>query len=238
MDVDRRRVLVVGAYFVDVASHIAHVSEELQSSREWDVDQRWIALGEHCLPAMADRTALVSPERVPKFTLLNRVMGALDPGRYAYVVVCDDDIRLPREFLDGYLRMVERYGLALAQPARTHGSYTDHHFVTQLLGIDARETRFVEIGPLFSMRDDALRILTPFDEASPMGWGYDFIWPVVMQRAGLRMGIVDAWPVAHDLRKPVSNYAHSVADDQMKALLGRHPHLEHREAFHIVRSFA
>jgi hypothetical protein len=153
------------------------------------------------------------------------------------VIVADDDISLPAGFLDSYLGLVERYDFALAQPARTFTSFTDHQFVTQLQGIQARETRFVEIGPLFSMRADALQVLTPFDEASPMGWGYDFVWPVVMAGAGLRMGIVDALPVAHDLRKPVSSYSHDVASAGMAALLARHPSLEKREAFSIVRSY-
>jgi hypothetical protein len=139
--------------------------------------------------------------------------------------------------VDRYLALVERHDLALAQPARTHESYIDHAIVERLDGLAARQTRFVEIGPLFSIRADAASRLLPFDEASAMGWGYDFVWPVVIEGAGLRMGIVDATPVAHDLRKPVANYDYSTARGQMEAFLAAHPHLSKAEAFSIVEAY-
>jgi hypothetical protein len=70
-----------------------------------------------------------------------------------------------------------------------------------------------------------------------MGWGYDLVWPVLLRDAGLHMGIVDATPVAHDLRKPVTNYVYQVAHDQMTKFLPKRPSLTKLEAFCIVRSF-
>lgn len=233
----RRRVLVLGAYFVDRETRILQITEELSRSREWDVEQRWVALGAAVPPVLASCTVATSAGCDPKFTLMNRQLAQID-ARHAYVIVADDDIALPPGFLDAYLGHVERYGFALAQPARTCGSFTDHHFVTQLLGVRARRTRFVEIGPLFSIRADALPVLTPFDEESPMGWGYDFVWPVQIEAAGLAMGIVDATPVAHDLRKPVTTYRHAAAAEQMAAFLATRPHLDPLQAFQIVRSYA
>jgi hypothetical protein len=40
-------------------------------------------------------------------------------------------------------------------------------------------------------------IVLPFDRRSPTGWGLDFVWPVLMESNGLRMGIVDATPVSY-----------------------------------------
>jgi hypothetical protein len=231
------RVLVIGAYFADRENRVGHLSDELNRSRHWRVEQRWVALGDAIPPEHTDITVAVTRGE-PKFSLVNGQLRVADAERYAYIVVADDDIEVPRGFLDDYLALVERHDLALAQPARTHDSYTDHHFVAQLGGISARQTRFVEIGPLFSMRADALKLLTPFDEESPMGWGYDLVWPVAMEKASLKMGIVDAVPVAHDLRKPVSSYSYQVAHAQMLAFLATRPHLKPLEAFHIVRSFS
>ncbi len=73
-------------------------------------------------------------------------------------VITDHDVELPPFFLDRYLAWVRKYGFALAQPARTHDSYIDHRFVEQLDGITARQAQYVEIGPFFSMRPDALPI--------------------------------------------------------------------------------
>jgi hypothetical protein len=151
--------------------------------------------------------------------------------------VCDDDISLPEGFVDRYLELVSSHGLALAQPARTHDSYIDNWITEQLDGLTARRTRFVEIGPLFSMRRDAVRLLTPFSEASPMGWGYDFVWPVLLEEAGLGMGIVDATPVVHNLRKPVTLYDRRDAAIAMQSFLADRRHLTPHEAFSIVEAY-
>jgi hypothetical protein len=233
------RVLVLGVYLVDRPNLAAEISVELGSSTRWRVEQRWVALGRSPVPsALAPVTTWTSIQPTPKFELVNRLLRDAAPGGFDYVVVSDDDIALPAGFLDAYLALVEQHDLALAQPARTHDSYIDHRFVEQLDGLDARWTRFVEIGPLFSIRRDALARLAPFDPGSPMGWGYDFVWPVVMEEAGLHMGIVDATPVSHSLRKPVANYDYATANQSMKAYLAAHPHLTRDRAFTIVRAFA
>jgi hypothetical protein len=110
-------------------------------------------------------------------------------------------------------------------------------FVEELDGLSARWTRFVEIGPVFSMRRDAARLLLPFDEASPMGWGYDFIWPVILERAGLRLGIVDAVPVDHNLRAHGAHYDYDSSRETMAEFLVPRPHLSRHEAFTIVESY-
>lgn len=233
------RVLVLGVYLADRPNLAPEISVELARATRWQVEQRWVALGRSPVPAaLAPVTTWTTVQPTPKFEVLNRLLreeGA--PDRFDYIVVSDDDITLPAGFLDAYLALVEQYDLALAQPARTHDSYIDHRFVEQLDGLDARWTRFVEIGPLFSIRRDALARLAPFDPSSPMGWGYDFVWPVVMEEAGLHMGIVDATPVSHSLRKPVANYDYGTANQAMKDFLAAHPHLTRDRAFTIIRAF-
>ncbi len=231
------RVLAVGIYLADCENLVPHIAAELARSRRWAVEQRWIALGRG---DVADELASVTVSRAaptPKFKLLNRLLRPEDLEPYEFVFVCDDDISLPEAFVDRYLDLVVRHDLALAQPARTHESYIDHHLVEQLDGVDARRTRFVEIGPVFSIRRDVYRHLLPFDGASPMGWGYDFVWPVTIERAGLRMGIVDATPVAHEIRKPGAHYGLAAHDRAMKAFLGSRAHLSRAEAFTILEAY-
>ena len=93
----------------------------------------------------------------------------------------------------------------------------------QVDGLAARKTRFVEIGPLFSIRKDLYNIILPFDEAVGMGWALDFVWPCVIEDVGLNMGIVDAFPVEHKMRAPVTNYRHDKAVEEMNAYLHVHP---------------
>jgi hypothetical protein len=231
-------VLAAGIYLADRRNSAVAIARELGSARAWRVTQRWFSIGESEPPeAIRDLTIGSTRSRVPKFTLLNTMVGeALDD--FDYVIVTDDDVDLPAGFVDAYLAQVERFDFALAQPARTHDSFIDHPFVEQLDGLDARRTQFVEIGPVFSIRRDAARHLLPFDETSPMGWGYDFVWPKVLHDAGLNLGIVDATPVAHRLRKPVAEYHHGTVDGEMRDYLATRPHVTRHEAFRILKAYA
>jgi len=232
-------VLIVGVYLLDKPNHLRHIKVEFGKNNRWKVHQRWVGLGTSPVPEeMADVTARKVIPPAMKFALLNELMAAADIEAFEFVIVCDDDIVLPENFLDRYLESVTRYDFALAQPARTHDSFIDHPFVEQLDGLVARRTRFVEIGPLFSIHRRAFPLIFPFDEASPMGWGYDFVWPEVMGSAGLRMGIVDAVPIAHALRKPVLYYQHEKAAKEMEDFLASRSHLSPDEAFFIIESYA
>ena len=236
----RRRgsVLVAGVYLCDKENNAVEIARELRRSREWEVEQRWIALGRSEPPAeIAPLTAWRQRSRVAKFVLMNRLLREVDLARHEFVLVCDDDIRIPEGFTDRYLDLALSHDLALAQPARTHESFTHNWIVERLDGLTARTTRFVEIGPLFSVRRDAVPLIVPFDETSPMGWGYDFVWPVVIEDAGLRMGIVDATPIAHDLRAPVSLYDDREEGHAMQDYLSRRRHLSVQEAFTVLEAY-
>jgi hypothetical protein len=234
-----RRVLALGVYLADREHLAAEVAAELGRSGRWDVEQRWIALGSGPVP---EALAAVTVERVagpaPKFALVNRLLRGAPPAGVDYLLVTDDDIALPPGFLDRYLGLVERHRLALAQPARSHDSSLDLGFVEQLDGLDARWTRYVEIGPLFSIHREAFPHLLPFDETPAMGWGLDFTWPVTLERAGLRLGVVDATPVRHALRKQAAFYSGRDALDAMTRYLASRPHLGRSEAFTIVEGYA
>jgi hypothetical protein len=231
-------ILVIGVYLVDRDNNIGHVVGELNESRNWVVEQQWVALGRGAVPDEVARvTAWRANSPAPKFSLLNRLLAKTDLDPHAFVIVCDDDITLPAGFLDRYLELVLRYDFALAQPARTHDSFIDHAFVERLDGLTARWTRFVEIGPLISIRRDAAPVLLPFDQASPMGWGYDFVWPHLTEQAGLKTGIIDAVAVAHNLRRPVAHYDYETARQAMETYLSERPHLSKEAAFHIVESY-
>lgn len=231
-------VLVLGVYLVDQDNNIVDIVANLSQSQKWSVEQKWVALGRAEVPGdVAGHTALKVETPEPKFLLLNRLIEKVDLSRYDFLVICDDDIILPPKFVDSYLGLVLRHKFSLAQPSRTHNSYIDWAFVEQLDGITARWTRYVEIGPVFSIRRDAFSILLPFDETSPMGWGYDFVWPCLLERHSLKMGIIDAVPVAHNLRKPVTHYDHATANSTMEDYLAKRPHLHKEDAFRILESY-
>lgn len=233
------RVLIAGICLADKENLAVDISQEFAGSKDWAVEQQWVSLGKNLpKPEITSLTVQRLETPAPKFLLLNRLLKTINLYDFEYIIVSDDDIVLPVNFLDSYLALVSHHNFAIAQPARTHESYIDHPFVEQLDGIDARWTRFVEIGPLFSLHRSAFDYILPFDEASPMGWGNDFVWPVLAERHGLKMGIVDAVPVAHSLRKPVAYYDHTSAAKTMNDYLSRKQHLPKKDAFFILESYA
>lgn len=232
-------ILVTGVYLSNQENNIKNIIEEFRKSSEWSITQKW-----NSIAGVADELPVreVTVQNFewgsPKFIVLNRLLSTEPLDSYDFIIISDDDISLPSDFLDRYLSIVVNHDFAIAQPARTHSSYIDHHFVGQLSGLEARRTRFVEIGPLFSVRRDVYPVIFPFDENVYMGWGYDFVWPCLMEKLNKRMGIVDATPVEHSMRKPVKNYTYDDAKKSMEQYLSRNPHLSKDDAFTILESYS
>lgn len=232
-------ILVLGIYLSQQKTSIEQIVCQFNIPCQWNVLQKWIAIGDGSFSDEVRRVTVMNLQNSqPKFILLNQLLSGEELENYDYIIFSDDDISLPEDFLQTYLDMVMKHDFALAQPARTHNSYIDHPFVEQLDGLKARRTHFVEIGPVFSIRKDAFPFLLLFNESSPMGWGYDFVWPCLIEDRGLRMGIIDATPVEHSIRKPVQNYDYDDADKLMKDYLSKNRHLDKNEAFRILESYA
>ena len=70
-----------------------------------------------------------------------------------------------------------------------------------------------------------------------MGWGLDFVWPARIERAGLRVGIVDAAPVAHRIRPPVVAYDGGSARHDMYATMARQSYLSPDDAFTVLEAY-
>jgi hypothetical protein len=217
----RPKVLCAGVYLAHRENTANHISSVFSRSHRVDLVQRWIALtGGHEGKIDIPGTVAVVSEPTPKFALINRLL--TDLASFDWVILCDDDIEIADGFVDELIAMAHRFDFALCQPARTHDSYVDHHFVTRLSGLLARQTSFVEIGPIVCIRRDAVPLLLPFDHNCGMGWG---------------LGIVDAVPVAHRIRKPTANYAHADASREMSCLLAGKRHLTYHQAFQIVEAY-
>lgn len=231
----RLQILVLGVYLARETNGMVEIVASLAQCRTCDVTQRWVALGgQATTPSVQAVTVRVSTQRRPKFELINALLAIEDLQRYDYVMIMDDDIELPEGFLERFVLLQSHLGFALAQPARTSQSYYDHPIVEHQQGAIARQTRFVEIGPVVSIHRSAYPVLLPFDLTSPMGWGYSNIWARLFADHGLKMGIIDDVPVAHALRKPVANYSWDEADQARTVLLSRQEHLPLETCFRVV----
>ena len=229
------RVLALGVYLSEGVHSAEHIAAALASGGPGiEVVQRWAAIGPISTnPELASLTVVQSVEMQPKFELVNRALLGVEISAFDYVLVCDDDIYLPDGFLASFLAYQEAFDLALAQPARAWHSHFDHAFALRRPWLLARRTRFVECGPLISIRRDAATFLVPFSDPAQL-WGLDLVWPVEIERRGLKMGIIDAIAVDHSLRPQAAAYDKEQQDAAMHRFLARVDHLPMKEAFIVL----
>jgi hypothetical protein len=169
-----------------------------------------------------------------KFGNLNAVIDAAG-GEADWVLVVDDDVRLPSRFLDRLLGVCERLHLALAQPAQSRASFAGWPHTRRRAGSMARETRFVEIGPVTCFRRDAFQELTPFPPLR-YGWGLDLHWGAVAAERGWRLGIVDALPVRHEHSGVAAAYSSRDAIEEARGFLAGRPFVASSRASEVVRA--
>jgi hypothetical protein len=150
-----------------------------------------------------------------------------------WLLVVDDDVRLPRAFLDRFVAVCEAFGLDLAQPAQTLRSHSAWKVTRRRPGSLVRETRFVEIGPVTAFSSRAAAELLPFPELR-YGWGLDLHWAALAGQRGWRLGIVDALPVRHDSSLVGAAYSREDAQAEAARFLTDRPYLPSVRANEVV----
>ena len=138
-------------------------------------------------------------------------------------------MELPHGFLDSFLLCCERHRLAVAQPAHAYASHAAWPVTRRRPGVIARETRFVEIGPVTAFRREAAEALIPFPDLR-FGWGLDVHWAAVAAERGWRLGIVDAVPVRHDQSPVATAYRADEAIEEARRFLESRPYIGRAEA--------
>ncbi len=87
----------------------------------------------------------------------------------------------------------------------------------------ARETGFVEIGPVTAFHADTLDVLLPFPELRA-GWGLDLHWSALAREHGWPIGVIDATPVRHGTRLIGSSYDRTAAVAEARQFLAARPY--------------
>jgi hypothetical protein len=216
----RLRVLVTGVY--RAGSLLPDALERLRSERH-DVSFGLGALGA-ADPGLAGETVVDGLER-GKFENLNLALKAVGHAPdLDWILVVDDDVRLPPRFLDRFLALCERFGLDLAQPAQSQRSHSAWRVTRRRPASLVRETRFVEIGPVTAFGRRAAATLLPFPELR-YGWGLDLHWGALAAEHGWRVGIVDATPVRHESAPVGSAYPRDDAEAEAAGFLASRPYL-------------
>jgi GT2 family glycosyltransferase len=164
-----------------------------------------------------------------KFQNLNLLLEQHPPHDHDWLLVVDDDIELPFNFLDRFIFLAERYSLDLSQPAHRLASHAAWRVTRRHARSVVRETRFVEIGPLTAFSRSTFSTLLPFPDLR-MGWGLDLHWAALARERSLRCGVVDATPISHRAAPAASTYSRDQALTEARSFLAHHPYLRATEA--------
>jgi hypothetical protein len=203
----RRRVLVLGVE--RPGSRMPRARAELARSRH--------AVEVHTTPAGARG----------KFENLDALLAEHPAAGFDWLLVVDDDVDLPRGFLDAFLLAAERADLQLAQPAHRLHSHAAWHHTRRRPGV-VRPATLVEIGPVTAFARATFDALLPFP-ALRMGWGLDAHWGAVARERGWRLGIVDATPIGHTQRPAGDAYPRDAAVAEARAFLAGRPYVRREE---------
>jgi hypothetical protein len=157
-----------------------------------------------------------------KFQNLNRLLATA--ADFDWLLVVDDDVQLPSRFLDRFIGICERFRFDLAQPAQTQRSHSAWRVTRRRPASLARETRFVEIGPVTGFARRVASELVPFPELR-FGWGLDLHWAALAAQRGWRLGVVDATPVRHEAARVGSAYPAEEAQAEAARFLADRPYL-------------
>jgi GT2 family glycosyltransferase len=164
-----------------------------------------------------------------KFENLNRMLAAERVEDFDWLLVLDDDIGLPRGFLDRFLFLAERFELDLAQPAHRATSHAAWRITRRRRGSVLRETRFVEIGPVTGFARRTFPSLLPFPQLR-MGWGLDLHWGAIAAQRGWRCGVIDAVAISHRAAPAGAAYSREQALGEAREFLRERPYVPAAEA--------
>jgi hypothetical protein len=214
----RRRVLVLAFARPTRTRAAGAVAEELRRSHH-----------------AVDLVPVLPADGAGKWANLNAALAEHPAAGHDWLVIADDDVALPRGFLDAFLFLAERFRLRLAQPAHAHASHAAWEVTRRRPGVVARRTRFVEIGPVTAIHADAFPVLLPFPDLQ-MGWGLDAHWGALAAEHGWPVGVVDATPIRH-LRPVATAYPREAAIAEAEAFLDGRAYVTRERAADVLDAY-
>jgi hypothetical protein len=224
-------VLVLGLYSAAYAELMERTVTELGRSRR----PIRFALGalDEPAPGLAPHTLSSGLRGRGKFENLNLLLEQAPVDGADWIVVVDDDVELPRGFLDRLLFLAESLQLELAQPALRRTSHAAWAVCRRERWSVARRTRMVEIGPLVAFHSSVAAELLPFP-ALRMGWGLDLHWGGLAGERQWRLGVLDAVPIRHEARETAAEYDRDAAVEELRRFLAGRPHIDREAALTVL----
>jgi GT2 family glycosyltransferase len=211
----RRRIHVIGVARPEQLREVARIRRELTRTRH--------ELALHLVPPAPG---------AGKWANLNALLATAPASDADWLVIVDDDVVLPRGFLDRFIALAETFDLQLAQPAHAFASHAAWEVTRRRPGVLARRTRFVEIGPVTAISAKAAKELLPFPDLQ-MGWGLDARWSAIAAERGWPIGVIDATPIRHP-RPVATSYPRDAAVAEAEAFLDGRAYVTRAEAAEVL----
>jgi hypothetical protein len=121
-------------------------------------------------------------------------------SQYSYIWLPDNDVSISTQSINKMFLLAEEYNLSLAQPAMI--GYVSHQITLPQPNNLLRYTNFVEVlAPLMSL-DTLILVKNTFDK-NYSGWGYDALWPYMLNYPKDKIAIIDSVVMTHT--KPIGN---------------------------------
>ena len=190
-----RKVLITAVEVPERSADLHHIIASLSKTRH-DIDVRLAPLR----------------EGNGKFQNINAAIRDVALHKYDWLLVIDDDIAVPRGFLDKFIFLSEEAGLRMSQPAHRFRSYQSYSLTQRCWNSLVRITNFVECGPVTAFHRDIHPYVLPFANLR-WAWGTDVAWAEFARCNNLPIGIVDATPIRH-LRQVATSYSGKLAREE------------------------
>jgi hypothetical protein len=230
---DPASVAIVCVYRARNAAFVRGVLDALPTGTEvrlWALDD------------VVDDLAAVTHGRGPggRTSLLNSLVASL-PAHPDVLLVMDDDFEVIIGDARRLLRAGSMLGFDAYQPAHSRRSTCAFPFLRKRPLLFARETTFVEQGPLVALTRRAQDALLPLPDELVMGWGVEVRWFDAARRNGLRYGVIDAVAIRHDWRVTRRSYEYDTASElerleQELAAVGKSDVRELQQTVHSITS--
>jgi hypothetical protein len=156
---------------------------------------------------------------------VNYALSRVDSTKYDWIIITDDDISTPVGLLDECLFLAINLNLKIFQPAHRFHSFSTYQVNQRHWNTLARETYFVECGPIFGIHQSTLKHLFPFPSLR-WAWGIDLHWSQMARHLGWKIGVIDAVPIRHK-RRIGRSYGQVTAIEQARVFLNAQK-LDHR----------
>jgi hypothetical protein len=174
-----RRILIVGVQSVKRGNSLERIFAQMTKGTRHTVATEQSGVG-----------------KLGKLANTNALLAKHDLNSFDWVIMTDDDVTVRNHFMDDLIFICEANDIRISGPAHRAHSYKSHTVTFRQTGALARETNFVEIGPVVAVHRSVFDQVFPLPDLK-FGWGAELPWSMLSRDHGVRIGIIDGQALRH-----------------------------------------